>query len=100
MEEHDQYESIGLDDSLEDDRDFDQIMEDRRAAEMELEAREGRVSVRNKLPQMLFDQGNFTLFRILILNLSIHDNICIYLYRLAELLSICKFLHKLVAFYL
>ncbi|KAK4261677.1 hypothetical protein QN277_004640 [Acacia crassicarpa] len=56
MEEHDQYDSIGLDDSLEDDRDFDQIMEDRRAAEMELEARDGRVSVRNKLPQLLFDQ--------------------------------------------
>ncbi|XP_054808214.1 DNA replication licensing factor MCM2 [Prosopis cineraria] len=56
MEEHDQYESIGLDDSLDDDRDFDQIMEDRRAAEMELEARDGRLPIRNKLPQLLFDQ--------------------------------------------
>lgn len=58
MEEHDQYEPIGLDDSLEDDRDLDQIMEDRRAAEMELEARDGRLSIRSKLPQLLHDQGN------------------------------------------
>lgn len=57
MEEHDQYESIGLDDSLEDERDLDQIMEDRRAAETELEARDGRISIRNKLPQLLHDQG-------------------------------------------
>ncbi|MFS7942488.1 putative DNA helicase [Helianthus anomalus] len=39
MEEHDQYESVGLDESLEDERDLDQIMADRRAAEMELDAR-------------------------------------------------------------
>ncbi|KAJ1418660.1 P-loop containing nucleoside triphosphate hydrolase [Sesbania bispinosa] len=56
MEEADQYESVGLDDSLEDDRDFDQIMEDRRAAEVELDNRDGRVSNRNKLPQLLHDQ--------------------------------------------
>lgn len=62
MEEHDQFESIGLDDSLEDDRDFDQIMEDRRAAEVELDARDGRVSNRNKLPQLLHDQGNLFFF--------------------------------------
>ncbi|XP_059656509.1 DNA replication licensing factor MCM2 [Cornus florida] len=55
MGEHDQYESLGLDDSLEDERDLDQIMADRRAAEIELEAREGRVSQR-KLPQLLHDQ--------------------------------------------
>ncbi|KAF7839448.1 DNA replication licensing factor MCM2 [Senna tora] len=56
MDEHDQYESIGLDDSLEDDRDMDKRMEDRRAAEMELETRDGRISIRNKLPQLLHDQ--------------------------------------------
>ncbi|RDX62476.1 DNA replication licensing factor MCM2, partial [Mucuna pruriens] len=56
MDEADQFESFGLDDSLEDDRDFDQIMEDRRAAENELEARDGRASNRNKLPQLLHDQ--------------------------------------------
>ncbi|KAK7388014.1 hypothetical protein VNO78_22814 [Psophocarpus tetragonolobus] len=56
MDEADQFESFGLDDSLEDDRDFDQIMEDRRAAENELDARQGRVSNRSKLPQLLHDQ--------------------------------------------
>ncbi|GAB2292715.1 hypothetical protein Dimus_026952 [Dionaea muscipula] len=55
MEEHDQYEPVGLDDSLEDERDLDQIMEDRRAAEMELDVREARFSNR-KLPQLLHDQ--------------------------------------------
>ncbi|KAK4413531.1 DNA replication licensing factor MCM2 [Sesamum alatum] len=53
--EQDQYESLGLDDSMEDERDLDQIMADRRAAEIELEAREARVSQR-KLPQLLHDQ--------------------------------------------
>lgn len=57
MDEHDQYESVGLDESLEDERDLDQIMADRRAAELELEARDGRVSQR-KLPHLLHDQGN------------------------------------------
>ncbi|KAK7264727.1 hypothetical protein RJT34_32337 [Clitoria ternatea] len=56
MEEADQFESLGLDDSLEDDRDLDQIMEDRRAAEVELDARDGHASNRNKLPQLLHDQ--------------------------------------------
>ncbi|XP_027329756.1 DNA replication licensing factor MCM2 isoform X1 [Abrus precatorius] len=56
MEEADQFESLGLDDSLEDERDFDQIMEDRRAAEIELDARDGRVTNRSKLPQLLHDQ--------------------------------------------
>ncbi|KAK7275965.1 hypothetical protein RIF29_17093 [Crotalaria pallida] len=55
MEDHDQFESVGLDDSLEDDRDFDQVMQDRRAAEVELDARDGRVSTRNKLPHLLHD---------------------------------------------
>ncbi|XVE91023.1 hypothetical protein DITRI_Ditri20bG0122800 [Diplodiscus trichospermus] len=51
----DQYESIGLDESLEDERDLDQIMQDRRAAELELDARDTRLSNR-KLPQLLHDQ--------------------------------------------
>ncbi|PIA40645.1 hypothetical protein AQUCO_02400011v1 [Aquilegia coerulea] len=55
MEEHDQYESVGLDDSMEDERDLDQIMADRRAAEVELDTKEGRNSNR-KLPRLLHDQ--------------------------------------------
>ncbi|KAI3409716.1 DNA replication licensing factor MCM2 [Psidium guajava] len=55
MEENDQYESVGLDESYEDERDLDQIMADRRAAEVELEARDGHVNNR-KLPQLLHDQ--------------------------------------------
>ncbi|XP_050221572.1 DNA replication licensing factor MCM2 [Mercurialis annua] len=56
MEEHDQYESLGLDDSMEDERDLDQIMKDRRAAEVHLDARDSRlVSGRNKLPELLHD---------------------------------------------
>lgn len=58
MNEHDQYESLGLDDSLEDERDLDQIMRDRRAAELELDTRDGR-NVNRKLPQLLHDQGSF-----------------------------------------
>ncbi|KVH95745.1 DNA replication licensing factor MCM2 [Cynara cardunculus var. scolymus] len=55
MEENDQYESVGLDDSLEDERDLDQIMADRRAAEIELATRDGTASQR-KLPHLLHDQ--------------------------------------------
>ncbi|XWS16646.1 hypothetical protein CRYUN_Cryun34aG0109000 [Craigia yunnanensis] len=55
MDGHDQYESIGLDESMEDERDLDQIMQDRRAAELELDARDTRLSNR-KLPQLLHDQ--------------------------------------------
>ncbi|XP_022720869.1 DNA replication licensing factor MCM2 isoform X2 [Durio zibethinus] len=55
MDGQDQYESIGLDESMEDERDLDQIMLDRRAAELELDAREARLSNR-KLPQLLHDQ--------------------------------------------
>lgn len=55
MDEQDNYESVGLDDSLEDERDLDQIMEDRRAAEVELDTRDVHVSQR-KLPQLLHDQ--------------------------------------------
>ncbi|KAJ8759389.1 hypothetical protein K2173_006909 [Erythroxylum novogranatense] len=54
MDEQDQYESLGLDDSMEDERDLDQIMRDRRAAEVELEARDVRFSSR-KLPHLLHD---------------------------------------------
>lgn len=54
--EQDQYEEEGLNDSLEDDRDLGQIMQDRRAAEVELESRDARVSNNRKLPQLLHDQ--------------------------------------------
>ncbi|RZC59551.1 hypothetical protein C5167_006849 [Papaver somniferum] len=63
MGEHDHYERVGLDDSMEDERDLDQIMEDRRAAEVELDVRDGdgedgedgrRTS--RKLPRLLHDQ--------------------------------------------
>ncbi|CAI9094994.1 OLC1v1030843C1 [Oldenlandia corymbosa var. corymbosa] len=58
MEGQDQYEALGLDDSLEDDRDLDQIMRDRLAAEKELDARDTRfgVSSQRKLPELLHDQ--------------------------------------------
>lgn len=56
MDENDQYESAGLNDSFEDERDLDQIMADRNAAEMELDARQGVASQR-KLPHLLHDQG-------------------------------------------
>ncbi|KAL3835760.1 hypothetical protein ACJIZ3_010496 [Penstemon smallii] len=56
--EQDQYESLGIDDnSIEDERDLDQIMADRRAAEIELEAREAPVTQR-KLPHLLHDQDS------------------------------------------
>lgn len=61
MGEQDQYESLGLDDSVEDERDFDQVMADRRAAEQELSAREAPVSQR-RLPHLLHDQGPFLTF--------------------------------------
>ncbi|XP_011004331.1 PREDICTED: LOW QUALITY PROTEIN: DNA replication licensing factor MCM2-like [Populus euphratica] len=54
MDEHDQYETVGLDESFEDDRDPDQVIQDRRAAELELEARDVKFSNR-KLPQLLHD---------------------------------------------
>ncbi|KAK9707021.1 hypothetical protein RND81_07G167600 [Saponaria officinalis] len=54
--EQDQYEQEGLHDSMEDERDLDQIMRDRRAAEMELETREARVSNNRRIPQLLHDQ--------------------------------------------
>ncbi|XP_039061205.1 DNA replication licensing factor MCM2-like [Hibiscus syriacus] len=55
MDAHDQYESVGLDESMEDERDLDQIMQDRRAAELELDTRDARLTNR-KLPQLLHDQ--------------------------------------------
>lgn len=59
MDEHDQYESLGLDDSVEDERDLDQIMADRRAAEIELDTRDG-VQTTRKLPHLLHDQGKLS----------------------------------------
>lgn len=57
MGEQDQYESVGLDESIEDERDLDQIMADRRAAEMELDTRDGHTATQQrKLPQLLHDQ--------------------------------------------
>lgn len=70
MEEHDQYESLGLDDSMEDERDLDQIMADRRAAEVELDTRDVQVTNR-KLPQLLHDQGGFFI-SIVSLNFIFH----------------------------
>lgn len=70
MDEHDQYESLGLDESLEDERDLDQIMADRRAAEVELDARDGVVLTnpnRKKLPQLLHDQGKELFFMIILI---------------------------------
>ncbi|KAM0987900.1 hypothetical protein ACFX13_012146 [Malus domestica] len=55
LDGHDQYESVGLDDSVEDERDLDQIMADRRAAEVELDTRDG-VHTSRKLPHLLHDQ--------------------------------------------
>ena len=43
---------MGLDDSLEDERDLDQIIQDRRAADLELDAREVCV-IGRKLPELL-----------------------------------------------
>ncbi|XP_021813137.1 DNA replication licensing factor MCM2-like isoform X1 [Prunus avium] len=45
----------GIDDSVEDERDLDQIMADRRAAEIELDTRDG-VQTTRKLPHLLHDQ--------------------------------------------
>ncbi|THU48148.1 hypothetical protein C4D60_Mb09t23160 [Musa balbisiana] len=58
MDDQDRYETVGMDDSMEDERDLDQIMADRRAAEVELNARDGRNGgiLDRKLPQMLYDQ--------------------------------------------
>ena len=58
MGEQDQYEEEGLHDSMEDERDMDQILKDRRAAEMDLDARDAHLTNTNrKLPQLLHDQG-------------------------------------------
>ncbi|KAL9379646.1 hypothetical protein Peur_028128 [Populus x canadensis] len=54
MDEPDQYELVGLDESFEDDRDTDQVIQDRRAAKLELEARDVRFS-NQKLLQLLHD---------------------------------------------
>lgn len=55
LEGQDRYESVDLDDEYQDERGYDEIMADRRAAEAELDARHG-VSVNRKLPRILRDQ--------------------------------------------
>jgi DNA replication licensing factor MCM2 len=55
LEAQDRYESADLDDEYQDERGYDKIMADRRAAEAELDARHG-VSVNRKLPRILRDQ--------------------------------------------
>ncbi|XP_056848955.1 DNA replication licensing factor MCM2-like [Raphanus sativus] len=56
INEQDQYESAGLNDSDDDNRDLGQIALDRRAAEAELDARESLLANR-KLPRLLHDNG-------------------------------------------
>ncbi|XP_068667407.1 DNA replication licensing factor MCM2-like [Aristolochia californica] len=56
LDVQDQYESVGIDDSIEDERDLDQIMEDRRAAEVELDTRDGPAGTTRKLPHLLHEQ--------------------------------------------
>ncbi|KAM3281233.1 DNA replication licensing factor MCM2 [Capsicum chacoense] len=56
MGEADQYESFGLDDSMVDERDLDQIMADRQAAEVELDNRDNVHVSNRKLPELLQDQ--------------------------------------------
>lgn len=55
LEGQDRYESVDLDDEYQDERGYDEIMADRRAAEAELDARHG-ASVNRKLPRILRDQ--------------------------------------------
>ncbi|XP_073307306.1 DNA replication licensing factor MCM2 [Primulina huaijiensis] len=55
MDQQDQYESQGLDDSMEDERDLNQIIADRRAAEIELDAREAHV-FNSRIPELLREQ--------------------------------------------
>ncbi|RID49669.1 hypothetical protein BRARA_H00452 [Brassica rapa] len=56
-DEQDQYESVGLDDSVVDNRGLGQIALDRRAAEAVLDARETRLANR-KLPHLLHDNDD------------------------------------------
>jgi hypothetical protein len=69
LEEQDRYEDDGLDDEVEDTRDFATIMAARRAAEEDLDERDGmnRPGVR-KLPSMLQEHGTFTSHVILLLS--------------------------------
>ncbi|KAH9302023.1 hypothetical protein KI387_013606, partial [Taxus chinensis] len=57
LEAQDRYESVDLDDELQDERSFDQIMADRRAADAVLDARGGG-TVNRKLPRILRDQDD------------------------------------------
>ena len=64
MGSQDRYESQDIDDEVEDERDLDQIMADRRAAEAELDARDvvHGVSFNRKLPRILHDRGILNAF--------------------------------------
>lgn len=60
LEEQDRYEVDGLDDEVEDTRDFATIMRDRRAAEENMEERDGMLNHHSrvrKLPTMLQEYG-------------------------------------------
>lgn len=87
MDDQDQYERVGLDDSMEDERDLDQIMADRRAAEVELDARNDHTGtggiLDRKLPQMLYDQGIYLLESMHILSyvLSSFVVLCIFMFQ-------------------
>lgn len=60
LEEQDRYEDDGLDDEVEDTRDFATIMADRRAADENLDERDGLNHPRvRKLPTMLQEYGTF-----------------------------------------
>ncbi|KAI3912274.1 hypothetical protein MKW92_008221 [Papaver armeniacum] len=60
MGEHDHYERVGLDDSFEDERDFNQIMEDKRSSEVDLDIRDEGDDDGDwrgsKFPRLLHDQ--------------------------------------------
>ena len=73
-DEQDQYESVGLDDSVDDDRDLGQIALDRRAADAVLDARESRFANR-KLPHLLHDNGNLETSNLMSTNCNGHTEI-------------------------
>ncbi len=61
LEGQDQYEPVGLDDEVSDERDFATIMADRNAADMELDERDGLLNNDHrgrKLPSILRERGN------------------------------------------
>lgn len=58
LPEQDRYEADGLDDDVEDDRDMEQLMADRHAADAILDERDGVRPPRRKLPDIM-DEGIF-----------------------------------------